>query len=86
MNKNFELEIIDYELESIRKSKIMLMKLLGKNKKRSGYESGILSESLKQSRERENELLDERSKIQETNGTGGNIELTGVTKNNEKEV
>ncbi len=86
MNKNFELEIIDYELESIRKSKIMLMKLLGKNKKRSGYESGILSESLRHSRDREEELLNERAEIQKTIGFGGDIGLTGVTTDNEEKV
>ncbi len=86
MDKKFELEIIEYELESVRKSKEMLMSMLRKNKKRSEYESGILSESLKQSRERENELLDQRSKTQETISSGGNIEPAGIVENNEDKV
>lgn len=68
MDKKLKLDLIKDELETVRSSKILLMKMLGKNKKRSEYESKILHESLEQSREREQELLNQRHQIQTTTG------------------
>lgn len=86
MNKQLELDIIDYELNSLRGSKIKLMKLLGKNKKRKPEHEKILSDTLELNREQEQELLTQRTKIQETTSSGGDIGHTGVTTDNEDKI
>lgn len=84
-NKQFELELIEHELQTLRESRVMLMKLLNK-KGASDERNTILSETLELNRSREQELLSERAKIQETTSTRGNIGLTGVTTDNENKV
>lgn len=84
-DKQLELEIIEYELELVIESKIMLIKLLSK-KGRSDEHSKILAESLKQSRSREQELLNQRNKIQKTISNGGNTKHSGITQDNETKI
>ena len=67
-NKHLELDCIEYELDSIRKSRIKLIKLLSKKKRKDEHEK-ILSETLKLGKEQEQQLLNQRDKIQKTIST-----------------
>lgn len=62
-NKKFRLELIAEELSTIRGSRILLMRLLGKRKKRLEDYERTISETLELNRIREQELLDEREGV-----------------------
>lgn len=57
MNKDFEIELIDCELESLRSSKVLLMEMV--NKKRNNEEhTKTLFETLELNKKRERKLLE----------------------------
>lgn len=76
-----QIALIDYELEIIRDTRVMLMKLLGKKGKSDEHRT-ILQETLKHNREREQELLNERREKEASTSNGGDTRPTGVTKDN----
>jgi len=69
MNKDLELEIINYELKLIRGTKVRLMKILSKKGKSDEHQK-ILSDELDRGRSEEQELLNQRDKTQATDSTG----------------
>ena len=66
MNKDLELDIIEYQLKQTRSNKIKLQRMLSK-KGRSDEHTKILSDTLEQEKAGEQQLLNQRDKIQATN-------------------
>ena len=76
-----QLEIIDYEIKLLRDTKEKLTTMLAKKGKTHEHIT-ILSETLEFTREREQELFNERSQIEATTGSTGDNGRPELAQNN----